>query len=392
MKRRKFLQFSLLSSSSLLGTKNLNHKNINRSFSNMTEQHMYDWALLYWMPYDNNLSDLGTPIIDMITQGVVSDNLLVAIASDFSNIEPLSRRVITHHKNNIQKLKSFNSASEQVVAEYLDWAQTNISAKKWAVILLGHGGRLNEISPDEHPGLKSSSVEWMNIQKLSRVIAIFNQKIGDRVELVFFQNCNKGTLEAHYTFRDTAKYTLSSQMTLGAPNYYYESLLKFLGKNPNINGAQLAEKIMDFERLDMYHTLTVTNNRYIAALGPKINALIDSILLANVSAVQLNRLTTYSYMGDKLVDVIEFFHTLTRQSGADLQLYNELIEFLIRSVIHRVKRGGELLSPTARAKYQDLSGLGLFLPTTQQQIKQYQDLIIFSDIKLSALFSAILST
>jgi len=232
----------------------------------------------------------------------------------------------------------------------------------------------------------------MNIQKLSKVIANFNQQIGDRVELAFFQNCNKGTLEAHYTFRDTAKYTLSSQITLGAPNYYYKSLLNFLGQHSNISGAQLAEKIMDFERLDMYHTLTVTNNHYVVDLAHKINTLIDSILLANVSAIQLNRLTTYSYMGDKLVDVIEFFNTLTQQSGADQRLYDELVEFLTKSVIHKVKRGGELLSPAARAKYQNLSGLGQFLPATQRQLKQYQDLAIFSDTRLSALFAAILPT
>lgn len=281
MKRRKFLNYGALGSASFLFEMSmLNHKHTDAFLSaNMSNKKRYDWIILYWMPYDNNLSRFGYPILEMLTKGVQTENLLVAVESDFSGAQQLSRHLITKGKINREKLDTANSADEKVFAKYLSWAKSQFQAEKWAIVFLGHGGCLDEISPDENPELGAIPVtKWMNIKKLSDIVSSFNREVENRVELVFLQNCNKGTIEVLYTFRDTAKYTLSSQRLLGAPNYYYEQLFQFLGNHPEINGGQLAQKIMQFETTNMSHSYTATNNEAVRNLPAKINPLIDSIM------------------------------------------------------------------------------------------------------------------
>jgi len=387
MKRRKFLEYGALGSTSFLLNLELFKKKPADAFisADIKDKQLYDWIVLYWMPYDNNLSRFGTPILQMLTKGVQSDNILAVVESDFSGAKQLSRNIISKGKIDSRSIETSNSGSEEVFAEYLSWAKSQFQADKWAIVFLGHGGCLDEVSPDDNPSPGSASpTKWMNIQKISDIIANFNREVDDRVELFFFQNCNKGTLEAHYTVRDTAKYTLSSQLLLGAPNYYYEPLFEFLGRHPEVNGGQLAEKIMAFERSDMYSSYTVTNNRAIQNLPEKINPLINSILSSDIKAVKVSEISSYSYMPDQFVDVMDFFKTLTQQTGADLKELKEFTEFFNHSMIHRVQHN------EFSKGNNNLSGLGMLLPKGRQDIDKYRYLQIFSDLKLVELFDTIL--
>ncbi|NVM53856.1 MAG: hypothetical protein HWN66_09155 [Candidatus Helarchaeota archaeon] len=354
----------------------------------MSETKIYDWILLYWMPYDNNLSPFRSTILKMLAKGVQSENILVLVQSDIFKQDPLSRSIITKDNVDTQQLNATNSASEEIFAEYLNWTKAQFSGKKWAIIFLGHGGNLDEISPDVHPVPDSSAgTQWMNIEKLNKVILDFNKKIDGQIELIFLQNCCKGTIEAHYTFRHAAKYTLSSQTPLGAPNFYYESLLQFLGQHPAISGSELTEKIMEFEDSGMYNSYTVTNNAAVCNLPLKINPLIESILSSNIKNIQISELSgkswSYLYMDDRFADVISFFKWVVTQSSTDHQKLDVFINFLTKEMIHKFQE-----SP--KTKYPNLTGLSLCIPSSKKQLDKYKYLKVFSDLKLVELFDPIL--
>lgn len=386
MKRRAFIHYGIIGSSLFLVSQGLFNRNKNILLSaTVKNKPLYDWIILYWMPYDNDLSSFGIPIMQRLSRGISSSNILVVVESDLSGAKQLSRNVITKGRITTQQLDTANSGDENVFAEYLKWAKSHFQAKKWAIAFLGHGGRLDEISPDDNPVPgENLPTQWMNIQKLSDIIVKFNREVGDRVELLFFQNCNKGTLEAHYTVRDTAKYTLSSQLLLGAPNSYYEPLLQFLGHNPEINGGELAAKIMEFEASNMYHSYTVTNNRAVQNLPAQLNPLIDSIISAPGKIPHLRDLKPYYYWDEQFVDVGIFFKTLTLQSVIAQRKYNEFIDFLNQSMIYQFNQNGKLIF--SREKYQDFSGLGIFFPKKRQELDKYRYLQCFSDLNLVQLF------
>ena len=392
MKRRKLIEYSLLGGTALAGQMVLSSLETAKAVRlPARNQKRFDWIFVYWMPYDNDLSRFGIPILKMIEKGVKSENILVLVQADFSNTDKMSRWIFSKERVDREEVNSTNSAREEVFAEYLDWARSQFEAEKWAIAFLGHGGTLDRISPDARPGeslAETAETQWMNIHKLSYLIESFNRQINNRVELFFFQNCNKGTIEAHYTLREAAKYTLSSQNLLGAPNYYYESLFQFLGDHPYLNGGELAEKIIEFDDLDMYWIYTVTENRYFADLPDQINPVIESILKANVEAIKLDALNTYSYIGEKYVDSVEFLQILTEQSGADRKKCQEAIAFLTVRVLHRLKKDGKLFN--IPYKNSQASGLGLFLPKSKEELEKYRYLPVFTDLYLPELFEVIL--
>lgn len=361
----------------------LNPKPSESYFADMNEKQRYDWIILYWMPYDNDLWRFGKPILDMLAKGVRSENILVTVESDFWGDKNLSRRAISKDRVGVEQLETANSASEEVFAEYLNWANSRFAADKWAIVFLGHGGRLDEISPDENTGTIQLKTKWMNIKKLSDVIQDFNKKIGKPVELLFLQNCNKATIEVHYTLREAARYTLASQKLLGAPNYYYEQVLQFLGNNPEVSGEQLAEKIMEFERPDMYSSYTVTENRYLRDLPARLNPLIDELLASNMPAIDRSELKPYLYWDELFVDAVFLLKALAKRSGYAEKRCDEFVEFLKTSVIYRYQQNPQKINP-------DLSGLGLLLPRSKGQLEQYRYLPAFSDLKLAEIFENIL--
>lgn len=81
MKRRKLIQYGALSSTSFfLNTGFLNHPQKDAlSFASISTKCLYDWIILYWMPDDNNLSRFGIPILQMLSRGVQSENILVVV-------------------------------------------------------------------------------------------------------------------------------------------------------------------------------------------------------------------------------------------------------------------------------------------------------------------------
>jgi hypothetical protein len=409
VKRRETIQYLALSSASFFTSIDVDKKLVNGNWlaGNKPPRKNYDYILLYWMPYDNNLSRFGQPIIEMLSKGVQSDKVLVIVQSDLSNAKQLSRNIITKGNINVQYLETADSSSENVLNDYLSWALSQFQAKHWVIVFLGHGEGLMKISPDNNPNsssISSSEPKWMNLQRISEVLSKFNRAVNGRLELLFFQNCNRGNIEVHYTFQNIAKYTLSSQMRLAVPNYYYESLLNHLSYYPNLDGGQIAKKIMDFEPSDMYHSLTLTKNHYFHQLSEKLNPVIDSILRANTDAVkiqinsalfpkksnsQTSLIDIYRSRGEAFVDLANFILEITILSGADVTACNLFLNYYKSFLIERVQQNGKLLSPRIRGRYQKFSGLGLFLPRTRQELETYSYLKIYSDLKLVKLFEAV---
>jgi hypothetical protein len=223
----------------------------------------------------------------------------------------------------------------------------------------------------------------MNIVELANVLSRLNREIDNHLELIFLQNCCKGTIEAHYTFRNSAKFTLSSQTTLGAPNDYYEGLLGYLVDDPSISGAQLAERIMECEDDDMYNSYTVTDNHALSILPSRTEPLVEAVLQSDLSVVRLSELEPYDYAGEQLVDAVAFFRLVATQTRIDSRTLDGFIDFLVTCVICGFRE-----SPKTR--YPGLSGLSLLLPSSKEHLARYSYMNVFSDLKLVDLFEMLI--
>jgi hypothetical protein len=347
----------------------------------------YRWVFLYWMPYDNNLSIFAKPILDQLTRGVNAPEVAVVVEADGIDSSHLTRFLIACDGTTTTVLETTNSADIATFEEYLTWARTQFHADHWVLVFLGHGGRLDQISPDDHPDPGSAqNRQWLSIQDLSEAIQRFNSAIGSAIELLFLQNCCKGTLEAHYMFHDVARYTMASQTVLGAPNYYYEQVLQFVAEHADVDGGELAAKIMEFERMDMYNGYVVTNNKVFCELPDYFNPLLQSILGAkidNVGSTDVELTNPYVYAGDQLVDVIRLLDTIATRTSADAQLAADFHTFVRTKLIYKYQQ-----SP--QSQYPQLTGLSMLWPTSRDQFDKYRYLPIFADLKLAPLFEALI--
>lgn len=316
------------------------------------------------------------------TQG--SSNTLVTVQADIHGSKYLSRHTISGGVISTEPLSVTNSADESVFAEFLRWNSTQFHARNWAIVFLGHGGQLDRISPDLDTGSEEhSGIQWMSICKLRDIIDRFQQDIGRQVEMLFLQNCFKGTLETHYTLRNVARFTLSSPVLVGAPNRYYEGTLQFIRDNPAVDGFALAQSIMETEQDYMYHIYTVTANQYLSSLPDQLDPVIQAFLASGVRNIHLGALRQFEYSGEKYVDVLEFLELIAGRSRSSHALFEAFKVYWTGSLIRKIQ-----YSP--RSTYPELGGLMMLLPSTVADLDRYMYLPIYQDTSLSDLFRAIL--
>ena len=351
----------------------------------------HHWVVLYWMPYDNNLVRFGEPIIEMLARGTKNSEAVVVVQSDYFGDTQIRRRTLIKGAIHEMEIAEEDSSNILAFSAYLDWAHQTFEAEHWAVIVVGHGGRINEISPDDH-GVIRQAPTWMRVDQFASEVSRFNQATNGRVELLFFQNCNKATLEVVYEARNCARYTLASQLNLGAPNYYYEGFLTQLNQS-SIDGREAAIAIMESERADMYHTLTLIDNRAVEHLPAKLSRLIQPLLSDHLHTVDLSSLSTSYYFGEQCCDVLNLFGYLAKTINQTNHPFTEFADFLKSSVITVYKTGGKLYgSPHFnKNKFKDLCGLSLFFPKTIQTIYNYSSLDLYQEVDLISLYKRILT-
>jgi hypothetical protein len=207
------------------------------------------------MPYDNNLSFLSKDIINQFLECQRSDKICITIQVDKEGAGGMKRYIINSKIDSI-KLESDQSGSAKAFNEYLSWVAKNYKAKHYAVVLLNHGGGLNQYGLDEFP-----VNQWIQIDSLRHCINNFNKIKGiEKIDLLFEQVCARGSLENFYEFKDLAYYTLASQDLVPAPGYYYANVFNEMN-DLNINsGHQLADLIVKNERKDMFYSFTLIEN------------------------------------------------------------------------------------------------------------------------------------
>ncbi len=285
-----------------------------------------DWLVVYYMPYDNNLSDYGKGIIKSIKDSITSDNVVVTIQADLDDTSGITRYIIT--RSGIQKtlLSNEESARTQTYEHYLLWVNSQVSYKKLAVVFLDHGGRLNELCLDEYP-----TKGYLKVDSLKQVFKrVYKSK---KIDLLFLQVCTKGSVEPTYELKDAAKYTLCSQFELGAPNYYYHDLFSALSHSRLGTGLDVAHYIVTHERDNMYNSYTLLDNAKFDSLYTLLRSFVGHIEPLTGPRLLSHPLSIY-YSGEPYWDIISLLENLDLDKHPRLNIERtNLIRFIFRSLI-----------------------------------------------------------
>lgn len=236
----------------------------------------------------------------------------------------------------------------------------------------------------------------MRVDQLAQVVRQFNQATNSRVELLFFQNCNKATLEVIYEVRECARYTMASQLLIGAPSLYYEGFLARLD-TPLENGWDAAIAIMDSEVDYMYHSLTLVDNLAIADVPKHLNTLFQTLQEAELPRTNLLELTVYGYADEYQCDLLGLLRHFTPQDTESQAAMTNFSEFIRQSVICEHRTEGSFYKYyqpgfVRRNGLTNLCGIGLYLPESEDAISRYQSLALSQSVDLTRFYQAILRT
>jgi hypothetical protein len=254
-----------------------------------------DWLLIYFIPYDNDLSYLGNSIVEKLKHGA-SSSTAVCVLADFDDANGIHRYSFNGKNSTKTVLSSEILSSSKTIRAYLNWIRHSFEAKHCAFFFLNHGGVLTDIGLDRTP-----TTNYCHIQTLEKEIELFNRKNRKIPDLLFLQVCAHGTIEAAYEFKSSARYTLYSQHVLGAPNSYYTGIMNELNQGTILNGKDLANKIITFDGRDLYSSYTLVNNDNMLRFSEVLEKSCKEMVAD--SSVDEGHLVSYTYFGEKYWDL-----------------------------------------------------------------------------------------
>ena len=351
-----------------------------------SEEARYEWLFIYYMSYDNNLSELGETILKDLQEGIVDSKVAVVVQADFNDTEGM-RRIALHQVNGKPQrqetiLNSEDSADEVELRKFFEWVQQVWEARNYAVIFLNHGGRLNQMCCDVQPfknhekNKEFFSGKWLRASETGKIVTSFNQKVGRKVRLLFLQQCGRGSIENLYNFVDSAEYIMASPIGVGAPNTYYTKTLKLAAQNQNIGGDILAQSIMEED--EHYAIYTLISNSELKKLPEKLTPVLKSFQVAESLNPPEPCLRAFEFDNEKFYDLKSYFQALNSANndiaGKELMGFFEWYE---NNLI--VRKSFKERNFAAAPLY---SGLSVYVPWSQSELESYSFLPFYKQTNL----------
>jgi hypothetical protein len=252
-----------------------------------------DWVLLYYIPYDNDLGPHADPVLEQLRAATAGSTVEVAALVDRPGPGGLT---LTTFADGLGRPypdpTNDSSADPETLRDFLGQAASLYEARRYAVMILDHGGGLMEAARDEHP-----QPGWLDVRDISEAVSAFRAEEAGEVELLFMQVCAKAALAPLLALQPAARTTLAAQTLLGAPNDYYVPAIQHLAANPTADGPALAASIAQGS---MYVSYTCTDN---AALSHFAEHAAPAIAAGGEATAESLADARFLYGGEEYVDL-----------------------------------------------------------------------------------------
>jgi hypothetical protein len=345
------------------------------------------WTVAVVMSYDNDLEPHAAVILDRLQTGVLGSRNTVTVLADYRGPGGLVRYEITGEGRGSRRLETDDSASSTVVAGFLDWAVTAHPARRYAVVFLDHGGGLDEMCQDLDPAGPPGG-RWLSGREMGPILATLREKTGGRLELVFLQQCGRATVEGLYNFRGCAPAILASQTRVGAPNTWYEPVLRWLAENPGAGGPSVAERIL---RTDYHFNSYVCVDGFgLAELPPRLDEVVAEVMRScrgTPRAPEEPALCFRSWIrpDERVYDLLDWLGALYDANGmgpADSLALAAFRDWVESSLILSVRR-----HPRTAHLMERWTGLGLYVPELASARERYRGYPLYRDSRLAELWA-----
>ncbi len=350
-----------------------------------------EWAFVYVMSYDNNLERCGPIILDGLKKGTADTDVAVTVLADFTDEEGLIRYTLQGGAGSGVRLETENSASEEVLAEYLDWALETVPARHYALVFLDHGGDLDDMCIDENPGVEGAK-NWLSAKLVGPVIRDWrknveaNPKAKGKVDLLFLQQCGRGSIDNLYNFRESAAFIMASQTTVGAPNTYYAATVNWISGHLEATGLELARQIMESD--EHYTNYVCVDGAELAGVPKKLDPVIQELLAAGDLSLPEDPALCFGGQGRgaetnyDLLDWLGGLYSASAVPESKQASWKRFRTWVEDDLIQAHTRRPEQARRTAK-----WTGLALFVPAARRVRTKYEDYPLYQDSRLDELWA-----
>lgn len=386
---------------------------------------MHEWTVMIYMAGDNNLDSNGVADIKEIKRIGSTPEVAIIAQFDRSGARRHTKRYHLHDyatsptvaQDEVDDLGETNTGSVKVFADFLDWGINEFAAKRYLVILWGHGsgaldddiyyeggrvwkrggkrhGIFHPIRKDVAPlgftfvtdeligdgGEEKGAVmlptliapddeakDFLDNVELKRALKATGQKI----DILGMDACLMSMAEVCHQVRESVGLTVASEAEEELEGWPYERFLAQLVKNPEMSPRTLANIIVE-EFINLYAdhdnivaSLSACDLSKSAKVAASVNKLAE-ILLALLDdervldSVMVARYRVWSDEVIESVDLYDFCYLLRRSSNhADVRAACANVMDVIENsgFIHSFKGIGKGM--------QYCRGLGIYFPRSE---------------------------
>jgi len=239
------------------------------------------WTVLVWSASDNDMYAYQVGDLDDMEKGVV-DRLHIAAQVDHKPAGgPVERLEIrSDHQPGLHSpqagpvlQKPMNDP--QALADFIKWGVKEYPSDKVWLVISGHG--------DAWHGACETGEEavYMGLPQLREALASARQETGKKLDLLSFDACYMGSVEAAYQLRDEARYMVGSQEEVGYTGMPYEEVLPQV---PSLSPEELARKLVEAgSALPVeYRTLAAFDLEKVAGVAEAVKGLGEAVAASEV--------------------------------------------------------------------------------------------------------------
>lgn len=139
----------------------------------------------------------------------------------------------------LQTMEKVDSGDWRHLADFIKWGRTTFPAKRYALVILGHGTAWRDMSQTKGLALDEETGRGIENAELARAIA----ESGGKLDLLVMNACLMQTVEALYDLKDSASYIVGSENVMrGIP---YENIVPVLNAAPGMGADGLAKLFVE---------------------------------------------------------------------------------------------------------------------------------------------------
>ena len=266
------------------------------------EREEKEWTVMFYMAGDDNIWPFG--LLDLheiekalekhpINSGKINvvaqyDSLIDELKVTRYHLKPdyLSTTTVDFLLDIVQVLPELNMSSPDNLTNFINWAKDKYSAKRYALVLWGHGGGWRSVSSNR--GILTDQNPWqdqkMSIEQLARALNDANQ----RMDLVICNSYLMQTMEVVYELKSLVSNNLpdyfiaSQQSNSGLPWYELtDYLCSDYTASPEDFCLEIIDKYTQSDKCDPeWGTFSAVNMNYLSLnrISYEINKFADALL------------------------------------------------------------------------------------------------------------------